>query len=290
MEINGWLRSASGTRGEAAMLKAADLSTRNLQALKLHSDALGLDGLSAQMQRLDVELQRLHQLQGSSSLLEDALPRLQSSLDDLLSKINPLKGLAELRRGGAAEGAAAPASLNTEFAQLAQVLAYDGGKRVNTHVRVGAISDMPPAQHDLVRDILTQLLRNAVVHGIETPSERQTSGKSAEGRIDMTLDRNGNEWTLSVRDNGAGVATSRIRHRLLALGWYSEAQLEAFTERQLMGQMFKPGFSAGERASEVGSSVGGLELVVANAQKLAGQFRLNSSKGEFTEFQIRFQA
>jgi chemotaxis protein histidine kinase CheA len=289
MEINGLLRSAVGARNESGILKAADLSSRNLQALKAHAETLALDSLAAYMQRLDTDLSRLHQLQGSPKLLVDALPRLQVALEDLLSKINPLKGLAELRRSGATEGGSS-ASINAELTQLAQVVAYDSGKSVQVHARVGALNDMAPGPGSLVREILLQLLRNAVVHGIETPTDRQTAGKSGEGRIDLTLDRAGNDWTLSVRDNGAGVATSQIRQRLLALGWYTDAQLEAFTERQLLGQMFKPGYSSTGQVADGTQAVGGLEMVVAHAQKLGGQFRLNSSKNEFTEFLIRFQA
>jgi signal transduction histidine kinase len=214
---------------------------------------------------------------------------LQVALEDLLSKINPLKGLAELRRNGATDGGAT-ASINAELTQLAQVVAYDSGKRVQIHARVGAMTDMAPGPGGMVREILLQLLRNAVVHGIETPEDRQAAGKSPEGRIDLILDRSGNDWTLSVRDNGAGVATSQIRQRLLSLGWYTDAQLEAFTERQLLGQMFKPGYSSTGPGPDGVQMVGGLEMVVTHAQKLGGQFRLNSSKNEFTEFLIRFQA
>ena len=55
---------------------------------------------------------------------------------------------------------------------------------------------LPPFEH---------LLRNAVVHGIETPEQRLAAGKPEAGQIRLTLRREGAEVIVDVSDDGAGM-------------------------------------------------------------------------------------
>jgi chemotaxis protein histidine kinase CheA len=142
---------------------------------------------------------------------------------------------------------------------------------------------------DLVREIAIQLLRNAVVHGVETPAARQVAGKAAEGQVSVALgpDEAG-QWQLTVRDDGAGLSASDVRRRLLELGWYSAEQLQSFSDKQIVANIFKPGFStAGGTSRHAGRGVG-LDLVQANVQSLGARLLLSSTPGQHTEFRVVF--
>ena len=105
----------------------------------------------------------------------------------------------------------------------------------------------------------------------------------------LTRDEAG-EWQLSVRDDGAGLNAERIRRKLVELNWYSPAQLESFSEKQIVSHIFKPGFStANETTQHAGRGVG-LDLVHANVQKLGARLLLSSVPGQHTEFKVRFAA
>src|SRR3954468_12455718 len=69
--------------------------------------------------------------------------------------------------------------------QLADRIANDHGKKVIVTCR--GHDQVPEAYRRPVKDVLIQLIRNAVVHGIETPADRQSSGKSAEGQYTIAL-------------------------------------------------------------------------------------------------------
>ena len=209
-------------------------------------------------------------------------------LEELLGKMAALKSLAGLQRGGLAQ--ASGPTLNTALAQLAMEAASAHGKRVATLVHMGPHAELGSDAADLVREISTQLTRNAVVHGIEAPATRQASGKSATGQLDVQLERLAGEWVLRVRDDGRGLNAAPIREKLLDLGWYTAPQLESFNERQILSHIFKPGFStAAETTVHAGRGVG-LDVVQANVQRLGGRLTLASTPGQFTEFTIRFHA
>ncbi|PMW89266.1 hypothetical protein C1X59_30355, partial [Pseudomonas sp. FW215-R2] len=62
------------------------------------------------------------------------------------------------------------------------------------------------------------MLRNAVVHGIETPAERVQRGKPEQGRIEVVLKREGAEVVIVVQDDGGGMNLRAIRDKAIALG------------------------------------------------------------------------
>jgi len=282
LEINDLLRGTSAAAGELAVLKSIDEAYRRIHAVKGDAAMLGLDTLASQAHAFEAELQRIK----NTGAAGDALLALPVPLEDLLGKVSALKGLAGLRRNSATEDASQP--LGDALAALAQQVAADTGKRVQTLVRLAGLTDLEPARQNLVREIAVQLTRNAVAHGIETAPSRQASQKQPEGKIEVNLLRNETDWNLVVRDDGAGLSAPRIRQQLLDLGWYNPTQLENFDDRQIVAHIFKPGFStAGQASVHAGRGVG-LDLVQANVQKLGAQLLLASTPGQFTEFKVRF--
>jgi HPt (histidine-containing phosphotransfer) domain-containing protein len=288
LEVNDMLRSTSGVHGEAAVLKRIDEARRRIHAIKGDAATLGLETLAAQAHAFENELDRIRQGGGAGDL-GNALLALPLALEDLLDKVGSLKSLAGLQRAEAA--AILPTgSINAMVAQLADRVARDNGKKVQASVGLGALSDLPAQQADLAREIAVQLLRNAVSHGIEVPVARSDAGKPEAGHVDVQLQRSDSEWTLSVRDDGAGLSAPRIRRKLLELGWYTPEQLAAFDDRQVVSHIFKPGFST---AAGVGLHAGrgvGLDVVQENVRKLGARLLLASTPGEYTEFKVKFPA
>ncbi|MGQ0711492.1 MAG: ATP-binding protein [Rhodoferax sp.] len=289
LEVNDLLRGTAAARGEAAVLKQMDDARRRVHAVKGDAATLGLESIAAQAHQFENELDRLR---SGGADLGSALLALPLPLEELLGKIGSLKALSGMQRAGGAftQRADLPMAqaVNEAVVQLAQRVAADSGKRVEPTVDFGPLPDLDPASADLVREIAVQLVRNAVAHGIESPASRRAGNKPDAGRLQVGLQRQGAQWALRVRDDGAGLSVPRVRERLLALGWYTPTQLESFDERQILAHIFKPGFST---ASSVGAHAGrgvGLDLVQSNVQRLGARLLLSSTPGQFTEFTIRF--
>lgn len=286
LEVNDLLRSTSSAHGEIAILKRIDEARRRVHAIKGDAATLGLETIAAQAHAFETELERVRQGGGAGGDVGNALLALPLPLEDLLNKIGALKGLTGLQR--ATDEGTAPEAVNGLITRLAADVARDCGKQVESVVGMGSLSDLEAGAADLVREIAVQLARNAITHGIEAPVTRRDAGKPETGKLDVLLVRGESEWTLSVRDDGAGLSAPRIRRKLLEMGWYTAEQLESFDDRQIVGHIFKPGFSTAPGVSMHAGRGVGLDLVQANVQKLGARLTLSSTPGEFTEFKVRF--
>ena len=286
LEINDLLRSTSSASSEAQVLKAVDGAYRRIHAFKGDAASLGLDVLATLGHQFESELQKLKDLGAASG---DALLALPLPLEDLLDKISTFKIIGVRKTTTAATGkAASPQAFQSTLNKLANDVGVDVGKRLVTNVSMNGIADIPPDKVDKIREIAIQLVRNAVVHGIETPQSRAASGKAAEGQLQVKLTRDdANEWQLSVRDDGAGLNAERIRRKLIEMNWYSPEQLESFSEKQVVAHIFKPGFSTADTSKHAGRGVG-LDLVQATVQSMGARLLLASTPGQYTEFKIRF--
>ena len=137
-------------------------------------------------------------------------------------------------------------------------------------------SMLPPFEH---------LLRNAVVHGIETPEIRRQKGKPAVGCVTLKLQRAGSEVLIEVSDDGAGLDLDSVRRKAFEQGFLAEGQevsdIDA-TELILM-----PGLTtAGALTQAAGRGVG-LDVVGNEVKKLGGSIRIESVPGEGTRFLLR---
>jgi two-component system chemotaxis sensor kinase CheA len=287
LEVNDLLRSTSGAHGEHAVLRHIDEARRRVHAVKGDAATLGLETIANQAHAFESELDRIRQGGPAGGDIGNALLALPLPLEDLLNKIASLKSLTGLQRALPDEAPGGEA-INALLAQLAGQVAADAGKQVEASVRMASVNDLEPQQADLVREIAVQLLRNAVAHGIETPAARKDAGKPEAGRVDVQLARGETEWILTVRDDGAGLSAGKVRRKLLELGWYTAAQLDSFDDKQIVGHIFKPGFSTAPGVTMHAGRGVGLDVVQANVQRLGARMMLGSTPGEYTEFKVRF--
>lgn len=281
LEVNDIMRSTSSAQSEAAVLSRIDEIARRMHSLKGDASTLGLDMLATQAHAFESELQRIRQSGGDVGAALLALPL---PLEELLGRVAALKTITGMHK----PAAAAPEAINAAIARLAEEAATGGGKRVVPSVRLSGIADLEPQAATLLREIAVQLVRNAVVHGVEKPRLRAAAGKPGAGKVDVQLLRAEGEWTLCVRDDGAGLDAARVREKLLQLGWYTPEQLASFDDRQIVAHIFKPGFSTADGVSMHAGRGVGLDVVQANVQKLGARMLLSSTPGQFTEFRIKF--
>lgn len=132
--------------------------------------------------------------------------------------------------------------------------------------------------------VCEHLLRNAVAHGLESPERRQAAGKPIDGQITLTLQPEGTEVVLVVRDDGAGVDRERIRARAQALGCPLPP---GATEAQWLSCLFLPGFSTAEAVNDLAGRGMGLDAVQAEIQALGGQIAVETVPNQGTAFTLR---
>ena len=170
------------------------------------------------------------------------------------------------------------------LARIVRQAAADTDKRAELVVE-GAAGELDRQVLERMLPPFEHLLRNAVVHGIESPDERRTRGKSATGRINLQLQREGAEVIVDVIDDGAGMNLGLIRDKGLALGLISPEQ--TLTDDDVMQLVLEPGFStAGALTQQAGRGVG-MDVVATEIKKLGGALHMSSKPGQGTRFTIR---
>ncbi|HMB72841.1 MAG TPA: response regulator, partial [Gammaproteobacteria bacterium] len=172
----------------------------------------------------------------------------------------------------------------TRFARVVRQTAAETGKSAELEVE-GATAELDRHVLDSMLPALEHLLRNSVVHGIETPQARASAGKPPQGRIMLRLNREGGEVSIDVEDDGAGLDIAAITRTAIERGVLAEGQ--TITEKQAAEMILMPGFStAGKLTQSAGRGVG-MDVVDNELKKLGGSMTIESSHGRGTRFRIR---
>lgn len=185
---------------------------------------------------------------------------------------------------------AAPAKGDDDIVSTLSSLAARIARDLSKEVRLEAtgLEHLPGNYRAPVKDVITQLVRNAVTHGIEPPEERTKAGKGTAGciRIEVAPDAQNGVYHLKVEDDGRGLSADRIRKAAVEKGLLSAENAAKVDGLKLIALIFKPGFStAAEVTSHAGRGVG-LDIVKAIVDRLGGRIGVAARAGQFARFRI----
>lgn len=151
-----------------------------------------------------------------------------------------------------------------------------------TLVLAGQEVEADRAVLDALREPLVQLVRNAVDHGLESPSERERKGKPKQGTVTVGASIEGDQLVVTVADDGLGLDADAVREGLEKKGRAVPDGDMALAEALLEG-----GFSTRERASMVSGRGVGLDVVRSTVASLGGAVSLDWRSGAGTTFTLR---
>ena len=137
----------------------------------------------------------------------------------------------------------------------------------------------------VIKEVLTQLVRNAVYHGIETPEDRKSAGKEPEGEIRVSLRYRDNQIVIKETDNGRGIDFGKIRQTAEAFNLFSNPD-EINDRNFLLNLLFSPGFSTLDTADLHAGRGMGLNLVKDRVKELHGNLKISTAPGRGTTFTI----
>jgi two-component system chemotaxis sensor kinase CheA len=126
------------------------------------------------------------------------------------------------------------------------------------------------------------VVRNAVDHGLESPSERVAAGKQPAGTLTLSTYIEDDELTIEVTDDGRGIDWPRVAARASREG-YPHA-----TAGDLEEALFRDGVSTREIASDVSGRGVGLGAIREACEALGGTVSVISHPGRGTCFRFRF--
>jgi chemosensory pili system protein ChpA (sensor histidine kinase/response regulator) len=174
-------------------------------------------------------------------------------------------------------------SVSDRLYRVSRLSAKESEKRVALDI-VGEQVEVDRGVMDRIAAPIEHLLRNAIVHGIESPKRRLELGKPEAGALKLEVRQEGNEVALSLADDGAGLNIERIREKAVSLGMMRED--EPLTDQQIGNFIFRSGFSTADAVTtEAGRGVG-MDVVMSEITALGGRVNTQFTRGKGTTFTI----
>lgn len=285
--------------------KSFQTSQTRVNALQkgLHNPSTMLSGL----------LQQLHQIKGDSAILgltalSQKIHQLESELNDLphpptsdpdkLTKIaehfelikRQFEGIYRLFfRFNSKEDQLEESerqNFTTYLNQYAQKIARDAKKHIKLIEDNLSTVNVPDENLSQLITLMSQLVRNAIVHGIEDTDTRLKLQKTPYGCVHIGVHQNENFLTIRVRDDGRGIEIPKVLNKAKHMGKYDPEQSKRLSSQALFKLLATPGLTTQSQADEHAGRGIGLELVNNVVHSLKGKIRLVTKPGQYTEFVI----
>lgn len=151
------------------------------------------------------------------------------------------------------------------------------GRDARLEVR-GEYTAVDPVLLSSLQGALVHLLTNAVIHGIEVPSERVRAGKPPTGLLRLTVERTGAEISFIFTDDGRGFDGAALR---------AAARVTAGDPVELA---MRPGISTAAQVAVHAGRGQGLGAVRASVEAQGGTMTVTTVPGRGARFRIDLPA
>jgi len=207
-----------------------------------------------------------------------------------------LSSFKSIRTAGAVQAARGrTGKLVAELQGLVDTIGQEMGKSATVCASGLDLKPLPANQFQHAKDLLIQMVRNSMVHGIETPNIRASRNKWQEGAIQVrsTIEDNSDNplgepcYTIAYRDDGAGLDPEAIGRRALDLELVTEKDLKKMENAEKSALIFDHGFSSVDNSNDHAGRGAGMGLVrkIVNSE-LSGKLRMTYEEGEYLEFTV----
>ncbi len=139
----------------------------------------------------------------------------------------------------------------------------------------------------VLKDIIMQLTRNSLAHGIEEPTERARKGKTEEGIISLKIvnDIKSSKIHMEYADDGSGIDFEQVKRSAIEKNLIPD-NADANNPSVLIKTLFSPGFSTAKGLSMQAGRGIGLSLVSDRIKEFKGSIKVKSAPNQGTKFII----
>jgi HPt (histidine-containing phosphotransfer) domain-containing protein/PAS domain-containing protein len=301
--INAVLREPA--REESAFRKKLDTLFRQVHSVKGEAAALGLSSIESRAHSFEDDLKNLREqadLSGNDFLplvikLDDLLTHLQS-VGDLVSRLARLHvaattpneseshtDTAVIAHGGSEIGSRTDGNVTSMLQQLTARVADENNKEAA--LQCMGFDTVPDEYRRIVKDIAVQAVRNSIVHGIESTSDRLGAGKPTRGQLKLIFQELGDSgYKLIAEDDGQGLSTEKIKQAALKKGFITPEKAATLDAKQVFSLLFQPGFSTVENATKDAGRGVGMNLMAGLMQQVGGKVSVATVPGKFTRLTL----
>ncbi len=172
----------------------------------------------------------------------------------------------------------------SKFTRLVRDLSKELNKEINLTIE-GAETELDKTVIEKLNDPLVHIIRNSIDHGIESPEQREKSGKNRVGEVHLSATQSGGNVLIKIKDDGAGLDKEAIRQKAISSGIIAETT--ELTEAELYSLIFAPGFSTAKRVTNVSGRGVGMDVVKRAIDSLRGNIEVSSKKAIGTTITLK---
>jgi two-component system chemotaxis sensor kinase CheA len=318
--INGVLKKPA--READAFRSKLEETLDEVDRVRRDAAALKLTGLEAAARLLEDSLQELRSRGALSG--SDFLP-LAVKLDHLYQQFALLRSLTSQAGPLAEPDTVAPEARITEngtqiieapkfLAEMAQKSALPKAYRMaqagSLESTLTALTELAAHEHDktvvldctgmqlvpsryqaTIKNVAIQLIRNAVMHGVETSAARQGAGKPVHGTLQLEFKMMPDQsFELHFQDDGCGLDPDKVRATAVAKGLITEEAATRLRDRQAIKLIFKSGFTTMASGAGEAPHGTGMSLVRRYVHEAGGKIALATLLGHETRFKVTLPA
>lgn len=174
-------------------------------------------------------------------------------------------------------------SLFERYRRIVRDLSRQLNKEVALHIEGGDL-ELDRTILESFADPLTHLIRNSLDHALETPAEREATGKNRQGNIYLRSYIHSGEIILAVEDDGRGISAERVCSKAVSKGVITQAYANQLTDHQKVMLIFQAGFSTKDEATDVSGRGVGMDVVRNNIEAVGGSIDVVTKVGTGTTF------
>jgi len=174
----------------------------------------------------------------------------------------------------------------SKMPRIVRDLAHQLGREVDLTME-GHETEMDRSVLEAVKDPLTHLVRNSMDHGIERPEDRERAGKPRTGRLLLRAYHESGQVVVEITDDGKGIDPERIGAIAVQRGVVAREQLARMDTKEIIGLIFRPGFSTATEVSNISGRGVGMDVVRTNIERIGGSVDVVSEVGKGTTTRVR---
>ncbi len=257
---------------------------QGVHAIKSNAVILGLTSFGTKLHALEDELRDLRSREDVTfqdilhiTVELDKLMKVKDGFKDLIDRIRSFnRGDNRLQDEQV---------LVTTLQKVVDKASKDLGKEASLVIRSIDSRVFEHGPRRMIKEVLTQLVRNSMYHGIEDRDSRLAVGKDGHGQIALSIEMKDNQIIIQLTDDGKGLDFAAIRDKAVSLGMIPP-ETEVSDRNTLLQLLFAPGFSTAQTANMHAGRGIGLNLVRERVKEWKGSIKLQSEDGRGTAFRI----
>lgn len=270
--------------------KLLKFTFESIHNLKGNSMLIGLDIMSEKFHSIEESIDKLKEkkeIVGSNFLTIlyeiDEADKLIDDMNEMLKKVANV-----YKKSPAAGQVVSNIILIDSLEKGLKTMSDDAGKPVELTFTNDDNIVVPDLYINPFKDILIQLMRNTLAHGMESPNEREQSNKPVKGSIEVILDqKDKEEFIFKYRDDGSGLDPDIIKQKAIDREIISDVEAKKMSDQEVIDLIFDGRFSTSDGVDKIAGRGQGMGLVKSIIEEQEGTYSIDSSTGEYFEFEIR---